>query len=50
MEALLSGSSRYRVVAALNFLKRHHYDALKRACTYLDEQREPGCFYFQVVC
>jgi len=49
MEALLSGSSRYRVVAALNFLKRHNYDALKRVCPYLDEQREPGSFYFQVV-
>jgi hypothetical protein len=49
MEALLSGSSRYRVVAAINFLKRHNYEALKRVCPYLDEQREPGSFYFQVV-
>ena len=49
MEALLTHSSRFRVKAALNFLMHHHYDRLKTVCPYLDESREPGSFYFEVI-
>lgn len=48
LEALMSNTSRYRVVGALNFLKHRHYSELKRVCPYLDADREPGSFYFQV--
>lgn len=49
LEALLTHSTRYEVVAALNFLKNSHYDALKRVCPYLDKNHEPGSFYFRVL-
>jgi hypothetical protein len=48
MEALLSNGARYEVIAGLNFLKHHHYAALKQACPYLEPGREPGSFYFRV--
>ena len=46
LEALISNSSRYKVVAALNFLKHHYYADLKRVCPYLKPDTEPGSFYF----
>jgi len=48
LEALLSNSSRYKVIAALNFLKSNHYSELANVCPYLDPNRDPGSFYFQV--
>jgi predicted O-methyltransferase YrrM len=48
LEALLSHSSRYKVIAALNYLKHKHYNALKSVCPYLSQDREPGSFYIQV--
>ena len=48
LEAMLGHSSRYEVVAALNYLKHHHYSALASVCPYLTEDREPGSFYFRV--
>lgn len=45
LEALISHSSRYDVVAALNYLKHHHYNLLANVCPYLSEDREPGSFY-----
>jgi predicted O-methyltransferase YrrM len=48
LEALLSNTEKYEVVAALNFLKHHHYDDLLRVCPYLTADREPGSFYFKV--
>lgn len=48
LEALLSHTDRYEVVAALNYLKHHHYDKLKHVCPYLTPDCEPGSFYFQV--
>jgi hypothetical protein len=49
LEALLSNSSRFRIVAALNFLKHDHYDALKLVAPFLSPSREPGSFYFEIV-
>ena len=48
LEALLTNTNRYKVVAALNYLKNNHYDALSRVCPYLDRGCEPGSFYFAV--
>jgi hypothetical protein len=48
LETLLSNTARYRIVAALNYLKHHNFDELNAVCPYLTENREPGSFYFQV--
>lgn len=47
LEALLSlNSSKFEIIAALNFLKHSHYEKLKNVCPYLSADREPGSFYF----
>ena len=48
LEALLSNTNRYEVIAALNFLMHHNYDDLKNVCPYLTPEREPGSFYMKV--
>lgn len=48
LEALLTNTHRYEVVAALNFLKHKHYELLSQACPYISIEREPGSFYFRV--
>jgi hypothetical protein len=48
LEALLANSTRYAIVAALNFLRHCAYDDLKRVCPYLSADREPGSFYFRI--
>lgn len=45
VEAMLSHGSSWQVVAALNFLKHAHYDALKAVCPCLSREREPGSLY-----
>jgi hypothetical protein len=47
-EALLSNTDRYRIVAALNYLKHEHYSELQRVCPYITANREPGSFYIQI--
>ncbi len=47
LEALLTDTDRYEVVAALNHLKHEHYDALARVCPYLEAGSEPGSFYLR---
>lgn len=47
LEALLTGSAKLEVMAALNFLKHKYYDDLHRVCPYLTTDREPGSFYFR---
>jgi aspartyl/asparaginyl beta-hydroxylase (cupin superfamily) len=48
LEAMLSHSTRYEVVAALNYLKHHHFDLLKKVAPYISVDREPGSFYLQI--
>lgn len=48
LEALLTNTYRYEVVAALNFLKHKHYDLLSQVCPYISSEREPGSFYFRI--
>jgi hypothetical protein len=49
LEALLSNTNRYEVVAALNYLKHKYYSDFKKVCPYLSEDREPGSFYFKTM-
>lgn len=49
LEALLTHTNRYQVVAALNFLKHHEFESLVKVCPYLTKNREPGSFYIQVI-
>jgi hypothetical protein len=49
LEALLSGTNKYEIIAELNYLKHHHYKALKNICPYLSNENEPGSFYFKVL-
>jgi hypothetical protein len=48
LEALLTNTKRYEVVAALNYLMHDHYDAFSRVCPYVTPEREPGSFYFRI--
>jgi hypothetical protein len=48
LEALLTNTDRYEIVAALNYLKHHHYDQLREVCPYLTTNSEPGSFYFKI--
>lgn len=45
LEAFLTGNSQWKILGALNFLKHHHYEALKAKCPRLTPDREPGSFY-----
>lgn len=48
LEALLTDSHRYEVVAALNHLKVEHFAQLQRVCPFLTPASEPGSFYLRV--
>ena len=48
LEALLSNSDRYELVAGLNYLKHAEYDRLAEVCPYLTIDREPGSLYLRV--
>ena len=47
LEALLTGSDKLEVVAALNLLKRNYFNDLQKVCPYLTLNNEPGSFYFR---
>lgn len=48
VEMMLSMSDRMRIVAALNYLWREHFEALQHCCPYLSQDVEPGSLYLQV--
>jgi hypothetical protein len=48
LEALLSHTDRYEIVAALNYLKHHAYAHLSAVCPHLTPDQEPGSFYLRV--
>lgn len=48
VEVMLQNSSRYEIVAALNFLKHEIYDELNIVCPYLTPDREPGSIYIRI--
>lgn len=47
LEALLSNSDRYEVLASLNYLKHEHYTELQHVCPFLSPDRQPGSFYLR---
>jgi hypothetical protein len=47
LEAFLTGTSDWQVVASLNYLRHHHYEALQSVAPFLTPDREPGSFYLQ---
>jgi predicted O-methyltransferase YrrM len=49
LEALLSNTDSWQVIAALNRLKHSHFHELRRACPYLTPDREPGSFYIRKI-
>ncbi len=49
LEALLSNTKRYKIIASLNLLKNDYYDELKNVCPFLDLEREPGSIYLQII-
>ena len=48
VEALLSDSNKYEIVAALNHLYHNNFNALKKVCPYISEGLEPGSLYFKI--
>jgi len=48
VEAMLTHSTKFEVIAALNFLKNTRYHDLESVCPYLTPDREPGSFYIRV--
>ena len=48
LEALLSNSDRYEIVAALNYLQHSEHELLAAHCPYLTPGAEPGSFYLRV--
>lgn len=49
MEALLTDSRKFEVMAALNYLKYHHFELLRSVCPFLTQGKEPGSFYIRAL-
>ena len=47
LEAFLTHNDKWKVIAALNYLRHEHFDLLKEKCPYLTLDRDPGSFYIQ---
>jgi Methyltransferase domain len=48
LEAVLSNTARYEIIASLNLLKHDHFQALQQVCPYLTINDEPGSIYIRV--
>lgn len=49
LEAFLSHNKAWKVIGALNYLRHHHFEELKRVAPFLSSDREPGSFYMQKI-
>ncbi|MFO8086763.1 MAG: class I SAM-dependent methyltransferase [Bacteroidales bacterium] len=49
LEAFLTHNHNWKIVAAINFLKNHHYEKLKPAAPFLTPEDGPGSFYIKKV-
>jgi len=49
LEAMLTKSPRYRIVAAINWLKHDHFELLQTVCPFLEPRHQPGSIYLEVV-
>lgn len=47
LEAFLTFNNKFKVIAALNYLKHNHFDLLKSRCPHLTGLHEPGSFYIE---
>lgn len=47
LEAFLTHNTNWQVIGALNYLKNHYYEQLKKTAPYLDPSREPASFYIK---
>lgn len=47
LEAFLTFNNKFKVIAALNYLKHNHFDLLKSRCPHLTRLHEPGSFYIE---
>lgn len=48
LEALISNSDRYQIIASLNSLKYSNYYDLKKVCPFLTRDRDPGSIYIRI--
>ena len=48
LEAMLGNTSRYEIIASLNFLKHSYFEDLERVCPFLTDKNEPCSLYFRV--
>lgn len=48
LEALISNTERYQIIASLNYLKYRNYKELKKVCPFLTRDREPGSIYIRI--
>ena len=48
LEALLTDTNKYKIIASLNYLHHFYFDKLKKVCPYLKKHNEPGSFYFKI--
>jgi len=49
LEAFLTCNTDWKIIGALNYLKHHQYDELKKNSPFLTLDSEPGSFYIQKV-
>ena len=49
LEALLTNTKRYKIIASLNLLKNDYFEELKIVCPFLELDREPGSIYLKVI-
>ncbi len=49
LEALLSKTNSFEVLASLNLLMKNNYNELKKVCPSLTEDNEPGSFYLKTI-
>lgn len=47
LEALLTGTSQWKIIGALNLLCHDHFERFREVCPYVTRDREPGSFYMQ---
>ena len=48
LESLLSNQKRYKIIAALNYLKNDYFNELKKVCPMLKHNHQPGSIYLKV--
>lgn len=50
VEAFLTHNTSWEILAALNYLRHHHYERLRSVAPFLTMERSPGSFYIRKLC